>query len=442
MESMTSDTLHMNSASASRMTSEASENVKKFLLSSHGGCGCDGKPLRGGCGDSKPMYGGCGDSKPMFGGDIAGDIEYVKGSVKSLLKFISNQTYDTVVDGIKALKAEKSEAFIKYFSEQDPATGMSGIQYVHSVGKEFGDRLVGELIELGIPKVGRFNDKYELISDGSVTAAASEKRAEQVKQLTSETSTAQVASLNNNLSATSPANLQQIAPATKSKGIVQSIVDIASDQYSKAKKFVGLQGGEGVDNASSNYDTDMLISKVINGSMNGGTQMVSGTRHPKRYFDYSISSVSSGGAKKHSKKHSKKHASVYDMGRAVNDVHIETVSMIKELMKCDDETAETYKSVLYRRVKAENPELPPMDRANKMKSLATKDVLKKIDIDVEKQKRQQERSEHESQKSSESSDDKKKGDKKTSTPSDKKTKKTSKKSTDSSDSSDGLSLSL
>jgi len=63
------------------------------------------------------------------------------------------------------------------------------------------------------------------------------------------------------------------------------------------------------------------------------------------------------------------------------ELHEETIKKIIEIMKVPEDVARNYKAALYQRVKSEQPDLSGHDRANEMLKLATKDVLKKIDID-------------------------------------------------------------
>jgi hypothetical protein len=63
------------------------------------------------------------------------------------------------------------------------------------------------------------------------------------------------------------------------------------------------------------------------------------------------------------------------------ELHEETIKKIMEIMKVPEDVARNYKAALYQRVKSEQPDLSGHDRANEMLKLATKDVLKKIDID-------------------------------------------------------------
>lgn len=64
-----------------------------------------------------------------------------------------------------------------------------------------------------------------------------------------------------------------------------------------------------------------------------------------------------------------------------SEIHERAVKKIMELMNVDEQTAKYYKAELYRRVKADKPELNNFDRAVELEKLVSEDILKDIDID-------------------------------------------------------------
>ena len=115
----------------------------------------------------------------------------------------------------------------------------------------------------------------------------------------------------------------------------------------------------------------------------------------------------------------KKNKSLYELNRKVDDLHAEALEKIKEVMNCSDDEAAVYKSVIYRKVKAEFPDLGGVDRAEKMKDYINKKFLKDVDLQAEIDKRIKEQEENnknkkENNKSKKSSKKSKKSSKKSS----------------------------
>ena len=64
----------------------------------------------------------------------------------------------------------------------------------------------------------------------------------------------------------------------------------------------------------------------------------------------------------------------------VDQIHERTIEKIRVIMNVDSDIAKNYKNVLYRKVKADHPELGGYERAIEMEKLATRENLEKIDI--------------------------------------------------------------
>lgn len=119
----------------------------------------------------------------------------------------------------------------------------------------------------------------------------------------------------------------------------------------------------------------------------------------------------------------KKKKSLYELNRKVDDLHEKALNDIKELMKCSDDEAAVYKSVVYRKVKAENPDLGGVDRAQKMFDYINKKFLKDVDLQAEIDKRLKEQEENANKPKKENKKSSKKSSKKS-----KKSNKSDKKS--------------
>lgn len=179
----------------------------------------------------------------------------------------------------------------------------------------------------------------------------------------------------------------------------------------------------------SELSTEAFVKGVINGTLaestppeapkmstGGSHSVVVGQRFLNKAPEYS--SISGGDSDKKRRKKGKSMRSLrrstertsesrgsFELGRITDDIHERTIETIKSLMGVDEETAKAYKSILYYRVKEEHPEMSGYERAVEMEKLATKSVLKDIDIDAAKKKREEFKSASAS--SSESSSEKK-----------------------------------
>lgn len=164
-----------------------------------------------------------------------------------------------------------------------------------------------------------------------------------------------------------------------------------------------------ITNDKEHIDVPNSVSSVPNNVSGGGKSrtVVVGQRFLNNIGDYS------GGARK---KKTELSRGSFELGRITNDIHDRVIESIKSIMGVDDETARIYKSVLYYRAKEENPNFSGYERALEMEKLTTKQNLKNIDIDSEKEKYEARKKERESQTSSSSESDK----------SEKKSKKTKK----------------
>lgn len=335
--------------------------------------------------------------------------EYVKSAIDNIIAMVNKDNINVAISALNKIVSRDKDAFVQYMSQVGP-DGMNLMQrVVKSMPVEVANTL-GDFFKQYIPK-----NSGEFIME-TVREPEQQQIAPRVMD-SGETSPMPSELAQQTFSATSPmapvASMTQQKPQeSEDTGFLQTIKNFFG-------KPLGLAGGDSYD-TDKDLTTEQLIEKVINGTLDGGASMISGSRHANRYFDYSVS----GGAKK--KRSSKK---LRDISRETNDIHERTVAAIKKLMKCTDEEAQAYKSVLYRRVKAEHPELSSKDRALKMEESATKEALKAIDIAAEMKQREIWRSEHPPKDRSEKSEKIEKSDKS----SEKKTKK-SKKTSDSSDS--------
>lgn len=147
-------------------------------------------------------------------------------------------------------------------------------------------------------------------------------------------------------------------------------------------------------------DTETFISRIMREKINpeptkekiitnigGSRSTIVGQRILNKFPEYS--SMSGGNSEdideniKINKKKSEIRGS-FELGRITNDIHDRVINTIKSIMGVDEQTAKIYKSVLYYRVKEEHPDYSGYERAVEMEKLATKPILKKIDIDKEK----------------------------------------------------------
>jgi hypothetical protein len=166
----------------------------------------------------------------------------------------------------------------------------------------------------------------------------------------------------------------------------------------------------------SELSTEAFVRGVINGTLaepsprvetkmstGGSRSVVVGQRFLNKAPEFS--SISGGNSDSEKKKRSSKKKSKhtlrrskertteskgsFELGRITDDIHERTIETIKSLLGVDEETAKIYKSVLYYRVKEEHPEMSGYERAVEMEKLATKAVLKDIDIDAARKKREE-----------------------------------------------------
>lgn len=124
-------------------------------------------------------------------------------------------------------------------------------------------------------------------------------------------------------------------------------------------------------------DTRRPLKPLEGGAKRSG--VTTGRRRLNTYSEISI-----GGGSTSSSSDSESDVKLSKLARSVknkaNEIHEEVQKKIAEIMNVPDDVARNYKSALYQKVKAEQPGLSGYDRAIEMQKLATKDVLKKIDI--------------------------------------------------------------
>jgi hypothetical protein len=213
---------------------------------------------------------------------------------------------------------------------------------------------------------------------------------------------------------------------------VEESVNIVPAERSRQMSIPTVSEG-GADELSTEAFINNTIQKITNddnhndviNEVTGGSKsrtVTVGQRYLNNISDYS------GGARK---KKTELSRGSFELGRITNDIHDRVIETIKSIMGVDDEVARIYKSVLYHRAKEENPNFSGYERALEMEKLATKQILKDIDIDSEKEKYEERRKERESQSSSSESDREEKKSKKS-----KKPKKVSSESSSSSESSE------
>lgn len=375
LESPIADTLHMASISqqdslANVSTSEGMrektiENVRKFF------------------------------SRPIMGNTLSTIPTNIKSAVDNVLAMANKDNIDATIAAISKIASQDKDTFVQYVSQIKP-NGMNLMQeFVQNMPDATVANRIGDFLKQYAPKQTR---EYIMETVQPADAQSPIPLAVPPKENALETSpmpsefVPQVFSATSPMPGQAPQTIPATAPMPKQEaeepGFLQKIMDFFG-------KPLGLTGGDSYDD--KDLTTEQIIEKVINGTLDGGASMISGTRHANRYFDYSVS----GGAKKS-----------HDMSREVNDIHDRTVALIKKLMKCTDEEAQTYKSVLYRRVKAEHPELSSKDRALKMEESATKETLKAIDLPAEMKKREIEKSEHPPKEKSEKPEKSEKSEKK------------------------------
>jgi len=184
------------------------------------------------------------------------------------------------------------------------------------------------------------------------------------------------------------------------RGYFDKVKDLAKNHLAKGfKSSNSFAGGE----ISNELSTESFIRGVIDGSLaenhgltsggGGKRSVVVGQRIMNQVPSYSSGGSSDTSTKKsrRSKKshHAKKsHKSVFELSRVTNDIHDKTVQSIMEILGVNEDDAKLYKSMIYHRVKNEHPEYSGYERAVEMQKLATKDVLKDIDIATERKRRE------------------------------------------------------
>lgn len=204
-------------------------------------------------------------------------------------------------------------------------------------------------------------------------------------------------------------------PTTSTIGMSESVQAKQVSQGSQ-KGVVPTTGGQQLNELS----TEAFVKGVINGTLaasnppsvskmstGGSHSVVVGQRFLNKAPEYSSISGGSSDTEKKKKRATKKKSKhplrrsterssesrgSFELGRITDDIHERTIETIKSLMGVDEETAKAYKSILYYRVKEEHPEMSGYERAVEMEKLATKTILKDIDIDAAKKKREELRS--------------------------------------------------
>lgn len=225
------------------------------------------------------------------------------------------------------------------------------------------------------------------------------------------------------------------------------VSDINTEAFIQ-NKLNALPNKEAIFDDERVLNTSEFIDKMIKASQfqlpvqqpfqpptGGGRSVVVGQRYLNNIPELSTT-ISMGGyrKKKTSKKDDKKAS--YELGRQTADIHQKTLEKIMDLMSVDEPTAKLYKSIIYYKVKNEQPTLSSYERAVEMEKLATKkkleEIIKKTDIEAEKKLREKatatSTSSSDSEKPKKKKDEKKKDDK----------KKKSKKETSSSSSSSSV----
>lgn len=215
--------------------------------------------------------------------------------------------------------------------------------------------------------------------------------------------------------------------------LVNRFININENKTESSIPDTWILTDENSQTQSGGVDTDQLIeelkrskldSSTYQDTQNGGNRIFVGRRKMNGYresgiknkkLDTYMTSVSSS-----------EPGDVHFLQRMFknqsSEIHDRTVTKISELLGVERDVARAYKAALYNKVKENHPELNNLDRALEMEKMATKDVLKKIDItswqellekkDNERKQREQETSEESDEKKSSK---KKKKEKKAST---------------------------
>lgn len=211
--------------------------------------------------------------------------------------------------------------------------------------------------------------------------------------------------------------LSRLTSIAASDKLSDGVTDGSLDMTSVAKRSVAPTQQSSMKHSPKPVDqveltTDAFVAGVMNGTLAKSplvTPTVGGSRAVvvgQRFLNNApeFSSISGGASETRKKKKSSKRSSKrslsrtsersmtsekrgsVELGRITDDIHSRTIETIRSLMGVDEETAKVYKSVLYFRIKKDHPEMTGYERAIEMEKLATKDVLKKIDIDDEKKR--------------------------------------------------------
>jgi hypothetical protein len=196
--------------------------------------------------------------------------------------------------------------------------------------------------------------------------------------------------------------MTSVAPLPQSK---KQISEEKTDAYLQSKKQLAQLAPtepqpnkeqifeNGSDERTSEFMNNVIKSRQPSIASNGGGRsVVVGQRYLNNIPELS-STISFGGyrKKKSSKKDDKK-KSTHELGRQTDDLHQKVLEKIMELMGVDEQTAKLYKSIIYYKVKNDQPSLTSYERAIEMEKLVTKkkldEILKKVDIEAEKKLRE------------------------------------------------------
>lgn len=158
------------------------------------------------------------------------------------------------------------------------------------------------------------------------------------------------------------------SPATSDASINMTDLNTAKTAQSVQSSASPTNTTDFVDQLIMNYGDKPVAAQA------GGRKNVSGTRTMNTLSDYNLS----GGVSSES-----------ELSRLVknqsSEIHERTEKKIAEIMNVDIDTAKAYKAWIYQKVKQEHPDLNNFDRAVEMEKMATKDILKSVDIKKVKQ---------------------------------------------------------
>jgi hypothetical protein len=150
-------------------------------------------------------------------------------------------------------------------------------------------------------------------------------------------------------------------------------------QSIQSNKQQSIVGGANETELSYSFGNQLLTENITDMDSNmigGGKQIRRGTRMIK-LLD---SEVFSEGAK------GDRRSRPRELSRLINnqatEIHNEVIKIIMKLMNVEEDIAKSYKAALWRMVKEKFPDIKSnLDKSVEMKKLATKKVLKTIDID-------------------------------------------------------------